>query len=176
VTPDLCTLGKVIGGGFPLAAIAGREDIMAHFDKNAVGGEGFTPVIGTLSGNPIAAVAGLATLNILKRPGTYEKIFATGNAVRDALSNALRDAGWKVQIPGEPPMFDAIFTSSPVFDYRTGASGDATLSKTFNDILRGKGIFKSDNKIYISLAHDEADVQWAAKAFKEAAEELTQAR
>jgi glutamate-1-semialdehyde 2,1-aminomutase len=176
VTPDLCTLGKVIGGGFPLAAIAGREDIMAHFDKGAVGGESFTPVIGTLSGNPIAAVAGLATLKILKRPGVYEKLFTTGNAVRSALAKALSDAGWKAQIPGEPPMFDAIFTASPVFDYRSGASGDAALSKKFNDALRRKGIFKSDNKIYISLAHDEADVQWAAKAFAEAAAELANSR
>ena len=52
VVPDLCTLGKIIGGGLPLAAIAGREDIMRHFDKAAVGAEGFTFQIGTLSGNP----------------------------------------------------------------------------------------------------------------------------
>ena len=62
VTPDLCTLGKVIGGGFPLAAIAGREDIMAHFDRGKVGDDRFLMQIGTLSGNPVAAAAGLATL------------------------------------------------------------------------------------------------------------------
>jgi len=174
IIPDLCTLGKVIGGGYPLSAIAGREEIMAHFDKSAVSGEGFTPVIGTLSGNPIAAVAGLATLKILKRPGTYEKIFETGKAVRAALSKSLGDAGWKVQVPGEPPMFDAIFTPNPVYDYRSGATGDASLSKQFNEILRSKGIFKSDNKIYISLAHDAADIEHASKAFSEAAHELVE--
>ena len=68
VTPDLCTLGKVIGGGFPLAAIAGRADIMAHFDKAIVGDDGFLMQVGTLSGNPVAAAAGLATLEILRRP------------------------------------------------------------------------------------------------------------
>src|SRR5580692_3181969 len=78
VVPDLCTLGKVIGGGFPLAAIAGRAEIMAHFDKNKVGDENFLVQIGTLSGNPVAAAAGLATLEILKRPGAYARIFATG--------------------------------------------------------------------------------------------------
>jgi glutamate-1-semialdehyde 2,1-aminomutase len=176
VTPDLCTLGKVIGGGFPLAAIAGREDLMAHFERSTAGEEGFTPVIGTLSGNPIAAVAGLATLKVLKQPGTYEKLFATGDLVRASLVKALADAGWKAQLTGEPPMFDAIFTDQPVFDYRSGATGSAALSKAFNDILRSKGIFKSDNKIYISLAHDEADVQHAARAFKEAAEELAAKR
>ena len=58
VEPDLCTLGKVIGGGFPLAAIAGRAEIMAHFDKGKVGDDGFLMQIGTLSGNPVAAAAG----------------------------------------------------------------------------------------------------------------------
>ena len=62
VVPDICTLGKIIGGGFPLAAIAGRDDIMAHLDRGRVGADGFMPQIGTLSGNPVAAVAGLATL------------------------------------------------------------------------------------------------------------------
>ena len=68
VTPDLCTLGKVIGGGFPLAAIAGRADIMAHFDRGMVGEDEFLMQVGTLSGNPVAAVAGLATLEILQAP------------------------------------------------------------------------------------------------------------
>jgi glutamate-1-semialdehyde 2,1-aminomutase len=69
VVPDVCTLGKIIGGGYALAAVAGRADIMAHFDKARVGPGQFMPQIGTLSGSPIAAVAGLATLEILERPG-----------------------------------------------------------------------------------------------------------
>lgn len=77
VTPDLCTLGKVLGGGFPLAAIAGRAGIMAHFDRALAGDDGFLLQIGTLSGNPVASVAGLASLEILRRPGAYETIFAT---------------------------------------------------------------------------------------------------
>ena len=73
VTPDLCTLGKIIGGGFPLAAIAGRDDIMSQFDRGKAGDERFLTQIGTLSGNPVAAVAGLATLEVLRRPGAYEQ-------------------------------------------------------------------------------------------------------
>ncbi|MGH7161748.1 MAG: aspartate aminotransferase family protein, partial [Acetobacteraceae bacterium] len=65
VVPDICTLGKIIGGGFPLAAIAGRADIMAHFDRARVGDERYLIQIGTLSGNPVAAAAGLASLEIL---------------------------------------------------------------------------------------------------------------
>jgi glutamate-1-semialdehyde 2,1-aminomutase len=172
VTPDLCTMGKVIGGGFPLAAIAGRADIMAHFDRALVGEAGFTPQIGTLSGNPVAAAAGLATLRVLRQPGAYERIFANGRAVREGLERGLRDAGFAVQVPGEPPMFDAIFTAAPVTDYRSALAGNAALSKRFNALLRERGVFKSANKIYISLAHDEADIALAVAAFADAASAL----
>ena len=79
----------MIGGGFPLAAIAGKAEIMAHFDKNKVGDENFLVQIGTLSGNPVAAAAGLATMAILKRPGAYERIHATG---RELMAGARRAA------------------------------------------------------------------------------------
>src|SRR6056297_531662 len=81
VTPDLCTLGKIIGGGFPLAAIAGRTDIMAHFDKAAVGEEGWLMQLGTLSGNPVAAAAGLKSLEILRRDGQYARLRDLGDQV-----------------------------------------------------------------------------------------------
>src|SRR5262245_53799135 len=113
VVPDLCTLGKVIGGGFPLAAIAGRADIMAHFDRAAVGDDGFVMQVGTLSGNPVAAAAGLATLEILKRPGAYERIFATGRELMAALTELLRAHGATAQVTGEPPLFDAVFSEEP---------------------------------------------------------------
>ncbi len=72
--PDLCTLRKVIGGGFPLAANAGRKDIIAHCDKDSVGTEGWLMQLVTLSGNPIAAAAGLNSLEILRRNGAYETL------------------------------------------------------------------------------------------------------
>ncbi len=172
VTPDLCTLGKVIGGGFPLAALAGRAGIMAHFDRSIVGESGFTPQIGTLSGSPVAAAAGLATLAILKRPGAYERLFATGSAIRHGLQKSLRDAGFEVQVPGEPPMFDAIFSAKPVHDYRGVLAADAGLNKRFNALVRERGVFKSAGKIYVSLAHDAEDVQLATQAFASAAQAL----
>jgi len=172
VVPDLCTLGKVIGGGFPLAAIAGRAEIMAHFDRSLAGEDGFTPQIGTLSGNPVAAAAGVATLEILQRPGTYERLAATGTALRDGLRKALGEAGFKVQVPGEPAMFDVVFTPTPVTDYRSSMTGDAMLARRFNALLRERGIFKSAGKLYVSLAHDAADVGQAIAAFRSAAAAL----
>src|SRR6202041_3355135 len=114
VEPDLCTLGKVIGGGFPLAAITGRSEIMAHFDRGAVGEDAFLMQIGTLSGNPVAAAAGLATLEILRRPGAYEQIFATGRGLMGILFELVRQAGVAAQVIGEPPLFDVVFAVEPV--------------------------------------------------------------
>jgi glutamate-1-semialdehyde 2,1-aminomutase len=175
VTPDVCTLGKAIGGGFPLAAIAGRADIMAHFDKGAVGEEAFMIQIGTLSGNPIAAAAGLKTLEILKRPGAYERIFKTGRALMDGYSEILARARVKARVVGDAPMFDVVFTDRPVTDYRS-ALGDEALMKRCNALLRQRGILKGESKYYISLAHTDADVAFTLQAFSSALAELTSAR
>lgn len=169
VVPDLCTLGKVIGGGFPLAAVAGRADIMAHFDRAAAGPDGFMPQVGTLSGNPVAAAAGLATLDVLRRPGTYARLFETGEAMREGMRRALADAGFPAQVPGEPPMFDAVFTAAPVTDYRSAAAGDPALSRQFNALLRECGVFKSPGKVYVSCAHDADDVALVVDACAHAA-------
>jgi glutamate-1-semialdehyde 2,1-aminomutase len=168
VVPDLCTLGKVIGGGFPLAAIAGRAEIMAHFDKNKVGDENFLVQIGTLSGNPVAAAAGLATMAILQRPGAYEKIHATGKELMAALGGLLKEAGIPAQISGEPPLFDVVFTAEPVRDYRDTLTGDADLLRRFNALLRERGILKGESKYYISLAHTEEDIAFTIAAWKSA--------
>lgn len=175
VTPDVCTLGKAIGGGFPLAAIAGRADIMAHFDKAAVGEDGFMLQIGTLSGNPVAAAAGLKTLEILKRPGAYERIFATGRALMEGYADILKRARVKAQVVGDAPMFDIVFTEREVKDYRS-AIGDEAAMKRCNALLRERGVLKSESKYYISLAHTEEDVRFTLDAFAASIAELGRAR
>jgi glutamate-1-semialdehyde 2,1-aminomutase len=164
VVPDVCTLGKAIGGGFPLAAIAGRADIMAHFDKGAVAEDRFMTQIGTLSGNPIAAAAGLKTLEILKRPGAYDRIFKTGRALMEGYSRILKDARIKAQVIGDAPMFDITFTDRTVKDYRS-AQGDDAMMKRCNVLLRERGILKSESKYYISTAHTDEDVSFTIDAF-----------
>jgi glutamate-1-semialdehyde 2,1-aminomutase len=170
VTPDMCTLGKVIGGGFPLAAIAGSDEVMAHFDKDRVGEEDFTYQVGTLSGNPVASVAGMATLEILRRRGAYETIEATGLAIMAAIEESFARAGIAAQVVGVPSLFDVVFIDRPVRNYRDVFAGDAALSKRFNALMRERGIFKSDGKFYISLAHDEADLAQTVDAIRETAE------
>src|SRR5204863_134792 len=175
VTPDICTLGKAIGGGFPLAAIAGRADIMVHFDKGRVGEDKFMLQIGTLSGNPIAAAAGLKTLEILKRPGAYAQIFKTGRALMQGYAEVLERARVKARVVGDAPMFDIVFTDREVKDYRS-ALGDEALQKRCNAFLRQRGILKGENKYYISLAHTEEDVTFTIDAFAASIAELQGAR
>jgi len=175
VTPDLCTLGKVIGGGFPLAAIAGSDEILAHFDKERVGEAGFTFQIGTLSGNPVASVAGLKTMEILKRDDAYTKMFATGRTIMAALREHLDRAGVTAQVVGEPPLFDVVFTDREVSDYRGVFAGDGVLLKRFNGMLRERGILKPDSKYYVGLCHTDHDVALTIDAIASAAEGLKKA-
>jgi glutamate-1-semialdehyde 2,1-aminomutase len=172
VVPDLCTLGKVIGGGFPLAAIAGRADIMAHFDRQAIGDDGFLMQVGTLSGNPVAAAAGLATLEILRRPGAYDRLFATGRELMATLTELLRRNGLTAQVIGEPPLFDAVFSGEVVRDYRGTLRGDAEMGRRLNALLREHGILKGESKYYVSLAHTTEDIQHTREAWAAAIEVL----
>lgn len=175
VTPDLCTLGKVIGGGFALAAIAGSDEIMAHFDKSKVGEEGFTFQIGTLSGNPVASVAGLKTMEVLKRDDAYTKMFETGRTIMAALDEHLSRAGVAAKVVGEPPLFDVVFTDRDVQDYRGVLASDAAMARRFNALLRERGILKPDSKYYIGLCHTDADVAVTIDAIASAAEGLRRA-
>ena len=172
VTPDLCSLGKIIGGGFPLAAVGGRKDLMQLFNKDAVGDKHFLPQIGTLSGNPVASAAGLATLEILKPKSAYETVFDTGRVLMGELEAAMKDYGHSAVILGEPPLFDVFFTDNEISDYRGILQADARKGTAFNKLLRSNHVFKGDSKFYVSLAHNEDDVNLTVKAIREAARAL----
>ena len=173
VTPDLCTLGKAIGGGFPLSALAGREDIMALFDKKATDENHFVPQKGTLSGNPVSSVAGLATLAILKRPGTYERFFEVGNRLIAALSERIERAGFEAQVVGDGPMFDIVFAGGTVLNYRDTWRADKTKMTRLNQLLHRRGILKSEAKYYLSIVHDEDDIAFTFDAWDDAISEMT---
>ncbi len=164
VIPDICTLGKIVAGGFPLAAVTGRADIMRHFDRGEMG-DAVLPQIGTLSGNPVASVAGLITLEVLRRPGTYEGAFATGRRLMEGLGRAITARGLTARVIGEPVLFDIVFSDHEVFDYRSGLTQDFDALRRFNLSLREQGVLKGDTKFYVSTAHDEDDVVKTLAAF-----------
>ena len=172
VVPDLCTVGKVVGGGFPLAGLAGREEIMAQFDRQSAGDDGFLPQIGTLSGNPIAATAGLATLGVLREDDAYARLFDNGRQLMDGLARAMRSAGVEAQICGEPCLFDIVFTGQPIVDYWSCENGDKAKAACFNDVLLQHGVIKGTSKFYVSVAHTREDIDHTIGAFEAAAAEI----
>ena len=164
VTPNICTLGKITGGGFPLAAVGASAEIMQHFDKSRVGAEGWLMQLGTLSGNPVASVAGLKTMEILRRDGAYDRLRAIGGALQKMQSDALSGAGIVHQICGDETLFDIYFTDNTCRDYRSAKHDDPKRNATYNAVLREHGIFKSPGKLYPSLALSETDLSQTKEA------------
>lgn len=170
VVPDLATFGKVMAGGFPLGAVAGPAAIMRHFDPALEGTPDYVWQAGTLNGNPIAAVAGLATLNELKKPGTYQRLHQMGARLRDGLTQAARHHGLRARVSGEPPVFDILFTDRDIVDYRATLTADRDRIRRFNEECLRRGVVKAVNKIYVSLALSDADIDETLTVFDEALE------
>jgi glutamate-1-semialdehyde 2,1-aminomutase len=168
VTPDLATYGKIIGGGFPLAAVAGRADIMQGFDPRTEGTSTYVSQSGTLNGNPIAAAAGLASLAELRKPGVYERVRTIGGALMTGLADLAKKLGVTAQVVGHPTVFDIVFTDTPIVDYRAVLTNDVAKLKRFNEACLRRGVLKGGSKIYVSCAHTEADVERSLAVFKEA--------
>ena len=173
VTPDLCSMGKIMGGGYPLAAVMGRDDIMAVYDQSLVDSDDYVNQIGTLNGNPVACAAGLATLAELRKEGAYEQLNDTGRRVREALVDICAENGLPVQSSGEDSIFDIYFSEKPVNNYRDGLAADGGMMARCNAGLLERGILKGwPQKYYPSLAHTDADVERTINAFREVAPTL----
>ncbi|WP_300019791.1 aminotransferase class III-fold pyridoxal phosphate-dependent enzyme [uncultured Roseobacter sp.] len=173
VTPDICTLGKIIGGGFPLAALGASAEIMQHFDKSIVGGDKWLMQLGTLSGNPIAAAAGLKTMEILKRDGSYDSLRDIGRRLQEMQSSALDAVEIPHKICGDETLFDIFFTTGACRDYRTAKHDDPARNATYNKALRQHGIFKSPGKLYPSLAITAEDLEKTKFAVEQAAKSIS---
>ena len=173
VIPDICTLGKIIGGGFPLAALGASAEIMRHFDKAVVGHERWLMQLGTLSGNPVAAAAGRKTMEVLRREGTYDGLRELGKTLQTMQSDALSKAGIPHQVCGDPTLFDIYFTKQTCRDYRSANHDNPKQAATYNAALRGNGIFKSPSKLYPSLVLDTQDLELTHEAITKAVAAIT---
>ena len=167
VKPDICTLGKIIGGGFPLAAIASSSEIMSHFDKSIVGSEKWLMQVGTLSGNPIASAAGLKTMEVLRRKGKYDQLVNRGKQLMHLQNSELKKAGIAHEVVGDPTLFDVVFIDQPVKKYRDVLKSDNNLNIKYNKALRKRGLFKATGKCYPSLALTDEDIEITKNAVKE---------
>lgn len=156
IEPDLTCLGKVIGGGLPVGAYGGREEIMS-----LVAPLGPVYQAGTLSGNPLAMAAGIATLDVLLAPGA----FAAAQAMQEKLTAGLRDAAARAGIPlqtdGIGTMFGLFFADKPVTDLATAQGSDQALFQRFFWDMLDEGIYLAPSAFeagFLSTAHTEADI------------------
>ncbi len=167
VTPDMCTVGKIMGGGYSLAAVTGRADILSVYDRSASDDDTYVNQIGTLNGNPVACAAGLATLKIMREPDTYKKIHGAGAAIRNALVEICNENGVPVQSCGEDAIFDVYFSEQPVSNYRDTLAADSGMMARFNTGLLERGILKGAQKYYPSAVHSDEDVSKTIQAMRE---------
>jgi glutamate-1-semialdehyde 2,1-aminomutase len=161
VVPDLTALGKIIGGGLPVGAFGGRQDIM---DLLAPLGPVYQA--GTLSGNPLAMAAGIAALEMLDEAPPYPRLDALGRRVAGALSGACRAKGISAQVPQTGSMFCIFFTDSPVRDYAGALKGDAALYARFFRGCLDKGVYlppSAYETAFLSTAHEGAAVDLACE-------------
>lgn len=161
VRPDLCALGKALGGGYPIDAVAGRAEVLDLVREDRLGEERYVWFASSLGGNPVSAAAGLATLGELRRPGTYPRLFALGEALRSGLRSVLREEGVTAHVQGDGPLAAVVFTEGEVVDYRSAFRADRRRARAFLLGLFRRGIFLNpmSTKLYLSLAHTEREIE-----------------
>jgi glutamate-1-semialdehyde 2,1-aminomutase len=170
ITPDLTTLGKVIGGGLPVGAYGGRKDIMS-----LVAPAGPVYQAGTLSGNPLAMTAGIKTLEILRRPGSYEYLDKVTGELATGLVRVAQECGhlaWGGHISG---MFGMFFTAGPVRNYEDAKKSDLAKFSAFHRGMLERGVYLAPSQFeagFTSLSHSQAEVSQTLAAAQEVLSQL----
>ena len=156
IDPDLTCLGKVIGGGLPVGAYGGKRRFMEQISPSG-------PIYqaGTLSGNPLAMNAGLATLKLLQQPGTYEALASKTTRLAEGLKQLAQEAGLPIWVNGVGAMFSIFFTDVPVKDFASACTSDVErFAKYFRGMLE-RGIYLAPSQyeaVFLSTAHTESDI------------------
>jgi glutamate-1-semialdehyde 2,1-aminomutase len=156
IEPDITCLGKVVGGGLPAAAYGGRRDLMER-----VAPAGPVYQAGTLSGNPLAMAAGLATLEALARPGAWESAEAFAGSVATAVERRASEAGIPVTVQRVGTMFTPFFTASPVRDFAGARATDRAAYNAFFHVMLDGGVYlpaSAFEAAFTSTMHGEAEL------------------
>jgi len=165
LTPDLSTFGKIIGGGLPVGAFGGRADIM-----DCLAPVGPVYQAGTLSGNPLAMAAGLATLDALENARAYEYLETLGRQLEAGLTEAARSAGVAVRFQRLGSMFCAYFTDAPVWNLADALKADRTKFARFFHGMLERGIYLAPSQFeagFLSTAHTPEDIERTVRAAAE---------
>jgi len=156
VTPDLVTLGKILGGGFPMGALAGRKDLM-----EMIAPSGSVYQAGTFNGNPVSVTAGIAMLKELNNK-FYNELNKKGSKMRTGLKNVLYDNDIDYKVAGLSSMFQLYFTGEDVYDYAGAKSADAEKFNQYFQKLLKNGIFIPPSQFeccFLSLMHDNEEIE-----------------
>lgn len=154
IKADLTALGKVIGGGLPVAAFGGRADLMAKMAPL-----GAVYQAGTLSGNPVAVAAGMTTLKLIQQPGFYEKLAASAKRLANGLTAAAKEAGVTFCADAEGGMFGLYFSATPPNNYAEMMAGDRAKFNTFFHAMLDEGVYFAPAAFeagFVSIQHDDA--------------------
>jgi glutamate-1-semialdehyde 2,1-aminomutase len=165
VEADLTTLGKIIGGGLPVAAYGGRADIM-----KLVAPRGPVYQAGTLSGNPLAMRAGIETLKQVAAPGFHERINARAERLLAGFRQAIKDSGLPAQVNAKGSLATLFFTGRSVRNYEDAKSSDAARYARFFQEMLHRGIFLAPSQfeaMFVSAAHSDADIDRTVSAARE---------
>ncbi|HEX9016174.1 MAG TPA: aspartate aminotransferase family protein [Chloroflexota bacterium] len=174
ITPDLATYGKIIGGGYPIGAVAGPAEILDQCDNARKGTPDYVYMTGTLSGNPVSAAAGVATLKELKGKNLYPRIHRLTAMMRSGLEKMIEDSGVQARVTGEGGVLQVVFTDREIVNYQDIRSGDRAKAETFYSTAIRAGLFMGvADKMYVSPVHSEADIRKALDAFRVGLEAVT---
>jgi glutamate-1-semialdehyde 2,1-aminomutase len=177
VVPDLACYGKIVGGGLPLAAIAGKRDIIELANPRKKGSPDYTYISGTLNGNPVSCAAGLATIAELEKPGAYDRLRAVGDRLRAGLRAIASRLSIPAQVLGHGPLANIYFTPDPVIDYRSSLKSDSRLTQLLGSELLARGVLTNlAAKMYLSLAHSDRDIDTTLQAFEDSLKAITAGR
>lgn len=171
VTPDLTTMGKVIGGGLPVGAYGGRKEIMSM-----VSPAGPMYQAGTLSGNPLAMTAGIKTLELLKQEGTYEKLEVLTKKLVDGIIAAAKESNIAIHGQSISAMFGFYLCEGPVRNFEEAKSADTSRFSKLHRLMLQKGVYLAPSAFeagFTSLAHSEDDINSTIKAFQESFSEIS---
>jgi len=162
ITPDLSTFGKIIGGGMPVGAYGGRRDLMEQ-----VAPSGPIYQAGTLSGNPVAMAAGLATLDLIQVPGFHTELERRTHVLCDGLEAAARDAGIAFSTTRAPGMFGLYFREGPVETFEEAKASDTVRFNRFFHAMLGRGVYLAPSAFeagFVSSAHGDAEIAHTIEA------------
>ncbi|MDE0286527.1 MAG: aminotransferase class III-fold pyridoxal phosphate-dependent enzyme [Gammaproteobacteria bacterium] len=175
VVPDLACYGKIIGGGYPTAAVCGREDVLnlSVFANRA--NPDYVLFSGTFYANPMAAAAGAATLRELAKPGMFDRLNQVGTSIRSGLRDVVDDVGIPAQVVGIGPVYNVFFTDQPIVNHRQIMSSRMDLSRDLLLQLARERVLISSSKGWLSTVHDEADVARAVDAYRKCLTDMVDA-